>query len=263
MRKVAICLIARLKSSRLPEKVIKEVQGKYIIQHLIDNLKKISSENIEVVMCTTKEPEDDVLQEIAASNSIKCVRGSVLSVSDRMLEAADLTNADIVVRVTGDNIFTDESLVKTLIDGHIEHDVEYSRIEGLPMGVTAEVMNTETLRVCYEENDKTTSEYMTLHLYLPEKYKVLVIDVDPSNADINLSVDTPEDYERTLQIFKYLGEDRSIKDIVQIINEHSIPYSYVDKTKSVKLIDEVKEYEEYRAYLNALKAKAKNVIITL
>ena len=262
-KKVAICIIARLESNRLPEKVLKKIKNQTIIEHIIHKLKKIFLNNIELVLCTTNQRSDDKLEDIARINNIHIIRGSVLSVADRMIEAAKLTDADIVVRVTGDNIFTDEKLLKNLLNEHIIEEAEYSRIENIPIGVTAEVINITTLIRCFQENNKEESEYMTLHLYQPEKYKVLVLISEDSYSDINLSVDTMNDFVRTEHIFRYLKENYLIKDVIDIVRENEIPYSEVDENSSVKLIDKVMKYDEYKKYLLTLREKSitKSIVI--
>ena len=262
-KKIIICIIARIESKRLPKKVIKTIKNKTIIEHLITKLKVITCKDIELAICTTSQKEDDKLEDIARKNKVHCIRGSVLSVSDRILEAAKLINADIVVRVTGDNIFTDPILLQKLITEHINENADYSRIENIPIGVTAEVINVETLQKCFQENNKEESEYMTLHLYQPSKYNVLVLIAEDSNKNINLSIDTPNDFTRTVEIFKYLKNNYSTTDVMNVIKEHRIPYSVVDKEAKIKLIDKVLGYEEYNKYLLNLQQQAMTKIITI
>lgn len=260
-KKIVICIIARLESKRLPKKVVKKINNQTIIEHLITKLKKITYKNIELAICTTHQKEDDILEDIAIANNIHCIRGSVLSVVDRIIDAAELTQADIIVRVTGDNIFTDHILLEKLIIEHISEKADYSRIENIPIGVTAEVVNLETLKNCFEENNKDESEYMTLHLYQPDKYKVLVLVAKNSYSNINLSIDTANDFIRTVSIFNYLKDDYSITDIIDIIKKYNIPHSQVNETSSVKLIHKVIKYQEYKEYL--LNLRKKSIIKTI
>jgi spore coat polysaccharide biosynthesis protein SpsF len=255
-KKIIICIIARIESKRLPEKVIKMINNKTIIEHLITKLKIITCKDIELAICTTSQKRDDKLEDIARKHKIHCIRGSVLSVSDRILEAAKLINADIIVRVTGDNIFTDPNLLQKLMTEHITENAEYSRIENIPIGVTAEIINVDVLKKCYQENNKEESEYMTLHLYQPKKYKTLVLVARDSNETINLSVDTPNDFVRTVEIFKHLKNEYTISDVINIIKKHRIPNSIVDKEAKVKLIDKVLEYKDYKKYLLKLRQQA-------
>ena len=254
--KIIICIIARLQSTRLPNKVIKKIKNKTIIEHLINKLKSIKHKNIEIALCTTIRKEDDQLEKIAITNNIHCIRGSVLSVVDRLLDAAKKTKADTIVRVTGDNIFTDPSLLEKLILEHLTENADYSRIENIPVGVTAEVINHEVLKNCFEENNKEESEYMTLHLYQPKKYKVLVLLSKKSYEDINLSIDTPNDFTRTVNIFNYLKKSYSIIDVINIIKEHNIAYSKVNKESNIKLIDKVITHQEYKQYLLQLRKES-------
>lgn len=259
--KTVLCLIARANSSRLPEKVLRIVDGISVIEHIILNLKKNKCENSSIVLCTTNLEEDDVLANIAKRSNILIVRGSVLSVASRMIEAASLTGADTVVRITADNIFTDIAYLDELLVLHKKHESEYSRIGNLPAGVTAEVINVNSLIKCYEENDPNTSEYMTLHIFNPKKYKCLIVQAEfrLGKANLNLSIDTLVDFERTIEIFKHVANPFNLLEVINYIESVKLISAYIDEKQTVKLIDKRIEYLEFKKYLMELESISINI----
>ena len=71
-------------SSRLPGKVLLEADGKPMLKHLTDRLKKVPSID-EIVLATTINSTDDALEEFAKNESISCFRGSEGDVMERVI----------------------------------------------------------------------------------------------------------------------------------------------------------------------------------
>src|SRR3989344_7870705 len=104
--RIGILIACRLKSERLPEKALIPILGKPMISHLIERVKTAKMVN-EVVLCTSTNPQDDPLVDIARGNNICVFRGSEEDVLGRFIAAAEEYNLDHVVRVTGDDPLTD------------------------------------------------------------------------------------------------------------------------------------------------------------
>lgn len=260
MGNTAICIIARMASSRLPQKVMAKVEGLELISHIFNNMTESNVSGAQVVLCTTHLDEDELLVEVAEKHNIPFVRGPVESVADRMFEAAKLVNANTLVRVTGDNIFTDVVLNDFLIKKHLEGGHEYSRYFGLPNGVTTEVISLDTLKKCYETHNKNDSEYMTLHLNDPVRFDVLTVfpEAGLRASDINLSVDTPEDLERTKLLYKY-GYKNNLSNIIKYIRDNGIESAKINENGILKLINKEVSYYKYKNYLKELADKSKTL----
>ena len=99
--KVAAIVQARIGSTRLPGKVLKPIVGKPMIELLLARLSQ-SKELDEIIVATSKNPEDDKLQSLVESLGYRCTRGSELNVLNRYYESAKFVGADVVVRVTAD-----------------------------------------------------------------------------------------------------------------------------------------------------------------
>ena len=67
--KSAILITARLKSTRLPNKVTKIIHGRPMIKHMLDRLKLAQIPN-KIIICTSTITQDDPLEKIAKTR--KC-----------------------------------------------------------------------------------------------------------------------------------------------------------------------------------------------
>jgi len=81
--KIVTTIEARMGSTRLPEKTMKEIVGKPMLELLIERLKRANRID-EIVVATTTEPEDNVIAELAKRVGVKCFKGSSEDVLDRV-----------------------------------------------------------------------------------------------------------------------------------------------------------------------------------
>ncbi len=100
MNKVAI-IQARMTSSRLPGKVLLDIAGKPMLQHVIERARQASLVD-QVVVATTKDPTDDILEEFCQTQGVTTYRGSLADVLDRFYQAACQFKAEVVIRLTAD-----------------------------------------------------------------------------------------------------------------------------------------------------------------
>ena len=85
---------ARMSSTRLPGKVSRTILGKPMLELLIERLKRAQSLD-EIVVATTKNPADNVIEELAHRIGVNCFRGSEEDVLERVLRAAMAAKADL------------------------------------------------------------------------------------------------------------------------------------------------------------------------
>lgn len=259
-----VCIIARTNSTRLPHKTILDIGEKKMIEHIIDSMKELRYAD-KIYLCTSVDEEDKVLIEIAKKNGIEAYAGSRDSVIDRMLDVAKLENADNLLRVTGDNIFTDPIILDYALKEHMEKNADYTRAEQLPIGVTGEVMKVSAVKDCYSKIEPNKSEYLAVYMFNPDDYKCLTI-LPPEKFNCpykTLTVDTPEDWERTEFIFRNTVEKRIyLGDIVSLSGKMEIPYYDMDRNGMVKLPDnEVITYTEFRKMYDLRITKSMQVLM--
>ena len=109
MNKIAI-LQARMSSSRLPGKVLQEISGRPLLQYMLERLQGATQID-GLVLATTTDPSDDVLEELCRKLHLPFYRGSLHDVLDRFYQAAARFSADVIIRLTADCPLIDPQLL--------------------------------------------------------------------------------------------------------------------------------------------------------
>jgi spore coat polysaccharide biosynthesis protein SpsF len=160
------------------------------------------------------------LVELANSCGVGAIAGSMNNVLSRMLLASEEYAADTVIRVTGDNVFTDPINIDRMVHRHLETVADYTRTSGLPWGTTAEVMSSAMLnRLEKLIPDLNLSGYLTLWAFDPDKFHCEILDA-PENIrrpNYSLTVDTPEDLELARKLFEELAHSPAGPAILDIV----------------------------------------------
>jgi len=229
MRKIAAIVQARMGSTRLPGKVGMCIEGKPMLSHVIERLKR-SNELDEIIMATTINNEDDGVLEIAKKEGINVHRGSETDVLSRYIEAAERYGADIVVRVTADCPLIDPVTIDELIKEFVSYkEVEYMRLVGYPRGLETGICTLETLKKVDEliRNDPKESQYrehVTLYIYRnPEEFDIAVKEAsDEMRRDHRLCVDEMDDFELIKEIYRRLyvkGDVIDVRDVLDLLEK--------------------------------------------
>ena len=155
--KVGYLITGRLKSTRLPKKLLLEINGKPIISHMIDRLKLANKIN-EIIICSSTNEQDMPLADIASKNGIKCYFGDPDDVLARLLEAADKFNLDYILNITADCPFVDPYYADKIVDKYIETNADLIRQFDLPHGVFSYGIKVEALRKVVKIKDSTEYE---------------------------------------------------------------------------------------------------------
>ncbi len=222
-KRVVAIIQARMGSTRLPGKVIEKIGDKPLLEILVNRLKK-SAYIDDVTIATTKNKEDNAVERLANELGIYCYRGSEEDVLDRFAESSRLSNADVVVRVTGDNPLIDTDLVDTLIDIHLTNNLDYTYCLDTPLGVGAEIIESKVLlEISKKAELESEREHVTPYLRShQDDYNILQFYSNIRNQNIRLTVDTNEDLTLIKAIYHNLGdlEDLKISDVIHFLKTH-------------------------------------------
>lgn len=212
-----LCIVqARMGSERLPGKVMKEINGKPMISYTLNSLKK-SKYIDEIVLATSILEINDKLAKYVESIDFNVFRGDENNVLERYKLVADKYQGDIIIRVTGDCPLIDPIIVDHVITKFLMYDYDYVRLDvpdTFQRGFDVEVFSKEALnkvydKVCSKENIHNDEfnpfrEHVTYYIYTyQDEFKVGYVRGEGEylkNRDINLSVDTEEDFRRVEQI---------------------------------------------------------------
>lgn len=217
--KVAILVTARLKSTRLPRKVIKPIHGRPMIAHMLDRL-KLAQRPSDIIICTSPLEQDDPLVEIAQQEGVQCYRGDPDDVLLRLTNVAEKFGVDTVVSCTADNPFVDPEYIDRLVNFHLEHGYDYSKNNGLPFGAFSYALAYRAMvRVC-EIKAETDTEVWGDYFTETGQFSWGVMQVnDPSVRwpELRLTVDTPQDFELVTRIFDELYKPGQVFSLAEIV----------------------------------------------
>jgi len=225
-----ICTIeARMRSTRLPGKVLKPILGRPMLALLIERLQRVRQVD-QIVVATTDNPIDDPIVELACQLGTKYFRGSEEDVLDRVLRAARSVNADLIVETTGDCPLIDPGVIDQLIATFMSNPVDYCAnllSRSYPRGMEAQVFPVAVLaQVAELTQDPADREHVSLYICEhPEQFRLLDIasGLPPQDADLRLTVDTQEDFDLVRHVFESLypiNPHFSMSDILALFKRH-------------------------------------------
>ena len=114
LRQVGVIVAARMSSNRLPGKATKELLGIPMLSFLFKRLKSGDAE-YEIILATSENEEDDVLEDLAVAEGVSVYRGDLNNVVQRYIRAANNNNIETVVRVTADCPFADPEYADKIV----------------------------------------------------------------------------------------------------------------------------------------------------
>ena len=149
-----IIIQARMGSTRLPGKILKTINDRTLLDHIIDRLAELKEE-ATVVIATSTLPGDDAVEDFCRKKGVLCFRGSEQNVLSRYYECAKQQGFEHIVRLTADNPFVDVEEVDRLIAYHKLQKNEFTEsFSQLPIGVGAEIFSFPALS---EDMEKAAS----------------------------------------------------------------------------------------------------------
>jgi spore coat polysaccharide biosynthesis protein SpsF (cytidylyltransferase family) len=198
---------ARMGSIRLPNKVMKMVNGKPLIEYLLLRVAKAKLID-KVVVATSFNSNNDPLVSFVNSQGFETYRGSEQDVLSRFYEAAKFHNATTVIRITADCPLVDPILIDSLIEDYFKSDSDYATNTlppTYPDGLDVEVFSFKSLERAYQEavapNER---EHVTPYIRYSGNFKIhnTVNNIDYS--DRRWTVDEVDDFEVVSHIFLFV-----------------------------------------------------------
>ena len=224
--RVGAVVQARMGSTRLPGKVMLDLAGAPVLDHVIRRLQQCRRLDC-IVIATSTRPEDDVVVRRAERSGALSFRGSETDVLSRYHGAATQYGLDTVVRVTSDCPLIDPHVVDEVIGYFLDHEYDLVSNAGdepgkrtFPRGLDVEVFSFDALR---DASARAVKGYQREHV-TPYVYENASVHYFKGTADYSShrwTLDTREDYDLISQIYAelyhgkhdfYLGE---ILDLMQ------------------------------------------------
>jgi spore coat polysaccharide biosynthesis protein SpsF len=231
--KIGAIIQARMGSTRLPEKVMKNLQGKTVLEHVIERV--IQSKLIdEIIIATTTHERDAVIESEALRCGVKAFRGSEDDVLSRYYYAAKENSIDVVVRITSDCPLIDPTVLDEIIDFYLKnnYDIVSNASSDLsnrtyPRGLDTEIFSFEVLENAFNNaEEKYQREHVTPFIY-EKATKVFYYKNDVDYSKHRWTLDTDEDFKLITEIYRQLyhgKHDFYLRDIAKLLEE--IPELY-------------------------------------
>lgn len=226
--KIAAIIQARMGSTRLSGKVMKEIHDKTVLSHVIERVSQ--SELIDnIIIATTTLERDNVIENEAIKCGVKVFRGSEEDVLSRYYYAAKENNIDVVVRITADCPLIDPIVVDEIIGCYLSNDYDIVTNAGsnlsqrtYPRGLDTEIFSFKKLENAFNNaKEKYQREHVTPYIYENSGrtyYYKNTIDY----SKYRWTLDTVEDYELLEKIYDRLYKNRHnfyLEDIISIFEK--------------------------------------------
>ena len=189
---------ARINSTRLPGKVLKEIDGVPLLKILLDRLKL--SKNVDrIIVATTNSESDDILCENIKKWGFDFFRGNESDVLDRYYHCAYFYNAGTIVRITGDCPLVDPTIVDLVIESFFSDSFDYcSNISppSYPDGLDTEVFSMNTLNRAFRESTTDFDrEHVTPYIRNHDSFKKYNVKSSTDYSKLRWTIDELSDYE--------------------------------------------------------------------
>ena len=220
---------ARMGSTRMPGKVMLDLCGSPVIEHVINRLKE-STLIDKIIIATSTNSNNKPLIDFCIKNELLYFVGSENDVLDRYYQAAkdnDIKEDDIVIRITSDCPLIDPFVVDKVIKEHISTNNDYTAnvIEcTYPDGLDCEVFNFSVLKDTWiNANLSSQREHVTLYIRdNPNKFKLGNVKNDVDLSDLRWTLDEKEDFIFIKEVYKNLYRKDSffaMDDIVDLLHK--------------------------------------------
>ena len=236
--KAGIILLARMGSTRLPGKVMLDLCGKPVLEHIIKRLRKVNQAE-SLIVATTVNDKDNIIAEFCERMNTVVFRGSEENVLDRCIHASEAFNLDVIVRVGADAPFIDWEIIDRMLELFFTEHNKGINLEYLsncmrrcfPLGLDADIMTRDVLLRIDMETKKLLKDQRKLNEinvipYIhqnPAKFNILSYHEDFDYSHFRWTLDTPEDYELTKKIYEALYPVKPnflMEDVLELLEEN-------------------------------------------
>lgn len=243
--KTGIIIQARMGSTRLPGKVLLDLNGKKVLEHVVDRCRKAKVD--EVIVATTTNKIDDAIFDFCKKKKIKCYRGSDNNVLDRYYQCAKKFKLKFVLRVTSDCPLVDWTIINKLIDKYFGDNFNYCRIDTdtFPRGFDCEIFSFQDLKKSFENStDNDEREHVTIYMRRnPQEFVPGLLVNEEDLSYMRLTLDTNSDYELLKIVFEnvkkldfigviaYLKDHKKLLEINQDVEQKKVNINDGSKKK--------------------------------
>ena len=218
---VGIVIPSRVKSSRLPEKILADIGGRKAIDILLANCRR---SKYPIVLAFPDDPADDILAEYAKKNGVKIRRGPEKSPLHEMVAAAKENGFEHTIRITHDDILIDPDLLHMQVQYHFRENSDYTYCFRCPDGVAGEVIRTSCLEDVAREMPGQRVEFVSYYLKRGNWNAKEFIPPRPYQDRVRLTMDYPEDLQVLRILYNSLSAPFGTLDILNFFRDPKHKY---------------------------------------
>ena len=204
--KVVAVVQARMNSTRLPKKAMKLINGKPMIELLLERLSK-AKELDQIILATSIHPSNQILVDWIKNLGYPYIQGSENDVLERFLVAGKYCNADLIVRITGDCPLVDSELVDKMIQFFMLNKFDYlsnTKPPTYPDGFDVEIFTFDALeKASKDASEIFDREHVTPYIRESGKFLTGSFENSENLSNIRLTVDEEVDFLAVEKIFNY------------------------------------------------------------
>jgi len=222
--KVGYLITARLKSTRLPRKILLEVGGRPFLSQMIHRLRKAASVD-EIIICTSTNPQDDPLEEHARTEGVACFRGDEEDVIRRLSEACVAHTLDYALNITADCPLVDPLYADRIVEEFDTTGADLIRSFGLPHGAFSYGLKPAALEKIVRIKNDTRTEVWGRYFTDTDLFEVrdLTIDEQHQWPDLRMTLDYPEDHAFFKALWAGMSvppQDATLDEILTFLRAH-------------------------------------------
>lgn len=219
--KIGFFITARLKSTRLKQKILLDLGGTSVLGHVIQRAQQVDGVE-DVVVCTSTVDQDRPIMDVCRSHGCHCFNGSPDDVLNRLLSAARRFGCDYLLLITADNPLFSFEYAQRLVD-EIKRDptVDYLRVEGLPVGMDPYIVRRSAFEVIDAIKDDGETEFWPEYFKDQSGFRHRTIKADPEHTrDYRVTLDYPQDLEFFESIYhgRYDGNPITTSQVIEFLD---------------------------------------------
>jgi spore coat polysaccharide biosynthesis protein SpsF (cytidylyltransferase family) len=209
MKTIAI-IQARMGSNRLPGKVLMDIGGKTALERVVNRLRRSTLLN-DILVATTDSAADNAILGECERLCVASFRGSEDDVLDRYYQAAQVCEAEAVVRITSDCPLVDPVLLDETIGAFRGQQADYASntiVHTYPRGLDVEIFSRTALeRAWAEARNPYEREHVTPYFYEhPTFFRIASIRAGTDNSHFRWTLDTSDDLKLIREIYSRFGD---------------------------------------------------------
>ncbi|HVR30114.1 MAG TPA: glycosyltransferase family protein [Thermoanaerobaculia bacterium] len=206
---------ARMGSSRLPGKVLADLEGEPMLARVVARCTRATTVD-RVVVATTTAAADRAIEEWCRTASVACTRGAEADVLDRYHQAATVAGATVIVRITADCPLIDPELIdRVVVARSTTPEADYASNtlapRTFPRGLDVEAFTRTALESAWlEERVPGRREHVTPAIWhRPKRYRLRRVALERDLSAHRWTVDTSEDLELVRALYRHFGGEDS------------------------------------------------------